>query len=205
MLMHLTDLFREDAQKLKGACFHQLPVFREGTAVQRPDMFIVELIEKVPCRPVGLSVVKKNAEKSTGETTDYCIQAMKLRQTTDEWVLLLGLAISNDKAHLLVVVDNDGYVTQVEVCTASFTADPQAFNFFAVLYGAVHSLLAQYISNTAPSLVPIHGMGDIAVEQGILMCFTQATWSINCMIINFPCFNLILMPFNQLILITCLT
>ena len=65
--------------------------------------------------------------------------------------------------HLFVVVDNDGSVTQVEVCTVSFAADLQAFNFFAVLYGAVHCLLAQPISNNAPGMVPIRGMGDATV------------------------------------------
>ena len=61
------------------------------------------------------------------------------------------------------MVDNDGSVTQVEVCTVSFAADLQAFNFFAVLYGAVHCLLAQPISNNAPGMVPIRGMGDATV------------------------------------------
>ena len=83
-------------------------------------MFIVELIDKVPCHPVALSDMKIDDEKkSKVETTAYCIQAMRLRQTPDERILLLGLATSNNKAQLFAVVDNDGYATQVEVCTIS--------------------------------------------------------------------------------------
>jgi len=158
-------LFREDAQKIKGTCLHQLPVFREESAVQKPDMFIVELIDKVPCRPVALSDVKIDDEKkSKVGTMAYCILAMRLQQTPDKRVLLLGLAISNDKAHSFVVVDNDGYATQVEVCTI----------FLQLIYRFSISLLScmeqftvflhnLHISNTAPGRVPICGMGDATV------------------------------------------
>lgn len=128
-------------------------------------MFIVELIDKVPCHPVALSDMKIDDEKkSKVETMAYCIQAMRLRQTPDERILLLGLATSNNKAQLFVVVDNDGYATQVEVCTISLQliyrlsisllSCTEQFTVF------LHNL---YISNTAPGMVPIRGMGDATV------------------------------------------
>ena len=157
-------LFRDD-QKSKGACCHQLPVFRQGQRVQSPDMFVVQLRENCPCTPVLLSDIKNEGrEKSRKETWAYCIKAMKLLEK-DEWGLLLGLAISEEKAELYVVIDNDGYVLAIDVCSVYLSRD-EARSFFAVLYAAVHSLIDHPLSMEAPGIEPMNGYKGEALDQG---------------------------------------
>ena len=60
-----------ESERAKGACYHQLPVRRAGSGVERPDLYVACLDKTgYPCTPVLLCDVKlDNLIAAVWETT----------------------------------------------------------------------------------------------------------------------------------------
>ena len=70
----------------------------KGSAIERSDLYIVQL-EGHCYEPILLGDVKlDDLEKAAKKTMAYCIKAMQLRHRVDNWPLLLGLAITANQA-----------------------------------------------------------------------------------------------------------
>ena len=147
----------KDANQHKGACFHQLPVSRKSSAMERPDLYIVQL-ERHRYEPILLGDVKsEDLEKASKETVAYCVKAMQLRHGVDDWPLLLGLAIAANQAKLFVVMEDNGFVRQIEVCSAMIARASEAYSFFSVLSDAVDYLCRNPLRRSTCGMVPFEG------------------------------------------------
>ena len=144
-----------------GACMHQFPINKNKSAIHHPDLYVTGLCDECPVNPVLLGVYKhRDFSVARRETAGYVIESMCTENST--WTTKLGLAFSGDKAKLFVYVACDGYVHQIEVCEIDFrfSSPRDCHAFFAVLFGAVHTLLQKqqlFISDIPPTMVPLFG------------------------------------------------
>ena len=157
----------------KGACLHQLPSKKEKQAIHHPDLCVTGLHNDCPEYPVLLCDYKldtlKMAEK---ETAGYVIEVMSTGNST--WTTKLGLAFAGNDAKLFIFVASDGYVHKIQVCNISLQYSPSRVlrAFFAVLFGAVHTLLQKrelFVSDV-PTMVPLRDIAVVELLSGSREC-----------------------------------
>lgn len=153
-----------------GACFHQLPVFKIGSGIQKPDLYITGFMDGCPSNPVALCDCKlEEFTKAKKESIAYCIQAMHQPNCAKEKQNLctnLGLCFTQRDAMLFVVAGDDKFVRVTDVARISFECSPESDvrAFFAVLYGAVHYLLNNPITSVTGGIVPFKGFKGEALD-----------------------------------------
>ncbi len=144
-----------------GACMHQFPTKNNKGTIHHHDLYVSGLCDECPMYPVLLGVYKFcDLSMARRETAGYLIESVSTGNST--WTTKLGLSFTSDEAKLFVYVASDGYVYQIEVCEIGFQFSPacDCHAFFAVLFGAVHTLLQKqhlFISDTPPTMVPLFG------------------------------------------------
>ena len=203
-------LFSETAN---GACFHQFPVHKYGSRVEKADLYVAKMFEGYPLDPILLSDVKVvDMAKAELETCGYCLRAMEARHGTCTWTVNLGLAIADREANLFLAVEGNGFMEKITICSVNFSVrdDPKVLAFFRVLRGAVHSLLESsiYMDTPGMSLFRVYpSLCLINIIKEIVMCsyVKVRAKSINCMTLKCTAiFHQIWKLFNQLLQTTYL-
>ena len=146
-----------------GACLHQLPVKREGSAVQRADLQVAILRDGYPYEPVLLSDVKQNnLQTAIKETDAYAITVANVVNEYPSYTVHLGLPVSDTTAKLLLLVGDYGLLREITICEAHFdSGDSKAF--FATLFAAVHFLISCPIHKFSAGMEPIQQVADLQV------------------------------------------
>jgi hypothetical protein len=146
-----------------GACYHQYPVAKVSQSILTADFYVCGLHEdKLPGNPIVLGDMKsENLVSASKETAAYCVKAIEGKRTI---TVILGLAMTRNRAKLFVNLAGNCKMFQTEVCEVRSVDIPCTKAFFTVLYGAVHSLIKQPVEYENPCFyfVPF---ADRDVEQ----------------------------------------
>ena len=158
------DNFLFGGREKNGACYHQISVSKDDASISTADMYVCGLNEDgTPGSPIVLGDMKLDTfEKAVRETSGYCVKAMEVYSGEKTITVNLGLAITKDRAKLLVNLGGNEVMHQMEVCKVTNENRCTVQAFFAVLYGAVHYLIASPIVLNSPCILPFR---DLETDQ----------------------------------------
>ena len=138
-----------------GACYHQYPVSKVSKSIPTADFYVCDVHQdKLPGNPIVLGHMKlENLVLASKETAAYCVKAIEVFSGKRTVPVILGLAMTRDRAKLFVNLGGC-IMFQTEVCEVRSVDKPCTKAFFTVLYGAVHSLIKQPVEYENPFFVP---------------------------------------------------
>ena len=144
----LNDFFHANNPDDDFVCGHQVPVYSKGSGIERADFYVMGFDKSsMPSLPILVSDYKcTEYSDAYQETIGYAVRVLEM--TNDYYGLLLGLVVTSLQATLLVCVAQ----TEITLCIDMFPDGVKLGNqgefkkFFALLCGAVNSLLRKPIS-----------------------------------------------------------
>ena len=133
-------LFPDNESKLRGGCYHQLPSRARVTTPEAPDLMVIRLGDGyVPTTPILYADWKKS-DFGTAEvqTSLYALTGMEKLEYP---VIYLGLPCDTNEVALRVYMGYEGYVLEMDICSARREADKRLEALFCTLFGCVHYLI----------------------------------------------------------------
>ena len=162
-------LFPNNDQTKKGACIHQMPSYKDDSAIHKPDFTVCTMASGIPVDIVlsGIYKLEKMKGSSFHETIAYCVESAKIYSNHRRAVL--GLSGCKDHFKLLLCQFNgDGKIQVIEMMET--TSIDEFRKFACVLYACVHYLCDKPV-------IQGRSITDVAVkcEQGSVEHHDQIT------------------------------
>ena len=131
-------LFPNNDQTKKGACIHQMPSYKDDSAIHKPDFTVCTMASGIPVDTVLSGIYKlEEEEESFHETIAYCVESAKIY--SEHRRAVLGLSGCKDHFKLLLCQFNgDGKIQVIEMMET--TSIVEFRKFACVLYACVHYL-----------------------------------------------------------------
>ena len=134
-----------------GACFHQLPsrrVSNKPGSPECPDLFVLEVKDLLPSRPVMCSSMKKyldSMQVANAETEAYSTTVLNGMYPEGYMPLLLGLSGAATRFQLSLHVPCLEHIHSLEIADAHVYEFENFKNLLIKLYSGVHYLLKKPI------------------------------------------------------------